>query len=63
MRPVTLSGMFKRGSTWRIALTRKDAAGTPINLTGLVTRIMFRADSADGAVIVTLSDGSSEIWT
>lgn len=58
MRPVTLSGMYKRGSTWRIAMVRKASDGTPVNLTGLVTRIMFRADSVDGAVIVTLSDGN-----
>ena len=57
MRPVTLSGFFKRGSTWRIRLTRKDPTGAPIDMTGLVTRAMFRGDSVDGSVVAILHDG------
>lgn len=59
MRPVTLSGFFKRGSTWRIRLTRKDATGAPIDMTGLAlaTRAMFRGDSVDGSVVAILSHG------
>lgn len=55
-KPVTLNGYFKRGSTWTIGLTRKAPDGTPIDLTGLETRAMFREGSVDGTVIVTLTD-------
>lgn len=55
-KPIVLGGYFKRGSTWTIGLTRKAPDGTPIDLTGLETRAMFREGSVDGAVIVTLTD-------
>lgn len=57
MKPVLLSGYYKRGSSWALSLTRKDSAGTPIDMTGLVTRAMFRAGNVDGEVRFTLEDG------
>ena len=41
MRPVTLTGFFKRGSTWTLSVIRKGPTGAPIDMTGLVTRAMF----------------------
>lgn len=55
---ITLTGFFKRGSTWQIALTRKNPNGTAVNLAGLVTRAMFREGSVDGEVKVILEDGA-----
>lgn len=56
-KPAFLHGYFKRGSTWRIGLTRKAPDSTPVDLTGLMTRAMFREGGVDGTVIVTLTDG------
>jgi hypothetical protein len=56
MALVTLPSTYKVGSTWTFALTRKDSAGTPIDLSGLAVRSMFRANSVDGTVIATLTD-------
>jgi hypothetical protein len=53
---ITDPAAYKCGSTWTFVLTRKDATGTPIDLTGLAVRSMFRQDSAAGPVIVTLTD-------
>jgi hypothetical protein len=57
-RPQSLSALFKRGSTWAIALIRRDADGDPIDLSGLTSRAMFRKDSVDGEVLVTLDDSA-----
>lgn len=56
-KPILLTGYFKRGSTWAIAMNRKAPDATPIDLTGLTTRVMFREGSLDGTVVVTLTDG------
>ena len=56
MSVVTLPSTYKVGSTWTFVLTRKDSENTPIDLTGLSVRAMFRANSVDGAVIATLTD-------
>jgi hypothetical protein len=51
---------FKSGSTWTFHFTRK--AGTPavpVDITGLTSRVMFRASGVDGPVIATL--GNSDI--
>ena len=56
MQPFALTSFFKRGSTWTLSVIRKDPTGAPIDMTGLVTRVMFREGSVDGAVVVTLSD-------
>lgn len=48
---------FKVGSTWTFHLTRK--AGSPavaVDITGLTSRIMIRADSVDGAVVLTIAN-------
>lgn len=55
-KPALLSGTFKRGSSWVIGFTRKDSAGAPVDMTGLVTRAMFRAGSVNGEVKFTLDD-------
>jgi hypothetical protein len=56
MSVASLPSTYKIGSTWVFVLTRKDSTGTPIDLTGLSVRAMFRAESVDGAVIATLTD-------
>lgn len=53
---VKLSGTFKRGSSFAIRLTRT-ASGSPVNLSGLTTRAMFRSGSVNGDVLFTLTDG------
>lgn len=58
MKPILLSGSFKRGSSWGISLTRKNADDTPVDLTGLTTRSMFRLNSVNGTVAFTLVDGA-----
>lgn len=58
MKPVAIDGFFKRGSTWRIGITRKDSLGVAIDMTGLDTRSMFRESGIDGAVILTLDDAA-----
>jgi hypothetical protein len=55
-KPVTLSGYFKRGSTWQIKVTRKDSTDTVVDMTGLTTRAMFREGGVDETVIVTLDE-------
>jgi len=55
-KPTLLSGTFKRGSLWTIGFTRKDSAGDPVDMTGLVTRAMFRANGVNGEVKFTLDD-------
>lgn len=48
---------FKVGSTWTFRFTRK--AGDPavaVDITGLTSRVMFRADSVDGDVAKTVED-------
>ena len=52
---ITEPAAYKCGSTWTFVLTRKDAEGTPVDLTGLTVRAMFRAENTDGAVIATLT--------
>ncbi len=58
MNPVKLSGFFKRGSTWRFSLIRKDSAGAAIDLTGQTVRAIFRTISVDGDVLLTM-DGTN----
>jgi hypothetical protein len=55
-KPIALSGYFKRGSTWLLKVTRKDELGELIDMTGLVTRAMFREGGVDETVIVTLDE-------
>lgn len=48
---------FKVGSTWTFHFTRK--AGTPavpVDITGLTSRVMFRADGVDGPVVLTITN-------
>lgn len=54
--PVTLNGYFKRGSSWDIGFLRKDPTGAPVNMTGLVTRAMFRRGDPNGPLVVTLEE-------
>ncbi len=57
MKPKALSGFFKRGSTWRFSLIRKDSSGVAIDLSDVTTyRALFRTESVDGEVILTLND-------
>ncbi len=56
--PVQLSGFFKRGSQWTIPFTRKNPDLTAVDMTGLVTRIMFRVGSVNGVVKLTLTVGA-----
>jgi hypothetical protein len=57
-KPVALSGYFKRGSTWQILVTRKNPDETPVNMTGLTTRAMFREGGVDETVIVELDEAA-----
>lgn len=57
-KPTLLSGTFKRGSSWTIGFARKDSAGDPVDMTGLVTRAMFRAGSVNGEVKFTLTNAA-----
>lgn len=48
---------FKVGSTWTFHFNRK--AGTPavpVDITGLISRIMFRADGLESPVALTLTN-------
>ena len=56
MKPVAIEGFFKRGSTWRISITRKNPDLTPVDITGLATRVMFREGGVDGTVIAEIDD-------
>lgn len=56
MSTLTLTGFFKRGSTWQILHTRKDDQGAAVNISGLTQRVMFREGGVDGEVKVTLTD-------
>jgi len=58
VKSVAIDGFFKRGSTWRIGITRKDSTGTVIDMAGLTTRSMFRESGIDGTVILTLDDAA-----
>ncbi len=58
LKPTKISGYFKRGSSWEISLTRLNPDQTPVNLTGLVTRAMFRTGGVNGPVVVTLTEGA-----
>lgn len=53
MKPKALIGFFKRGSTWNFNLVRK-FEGVPIDLTGQTARSIFRTESVDGTVLLTL---------
>lgn len=57
-KPVELSGLFKRGSSWPIGFTRKDESGAVVDMTGLTTRAMFRTVSVAGTVKFTLDDAA-----
>lgn len=54
---ITQPETFKLGSTWRFVVTRKNSDGSPIDLSGLAARAMFREESEDGPVKATLTDG------
>jgi len=58
MKPVQLSGFFKRGSTWRFAIIRKDSLGAAIDLTGQAFRALFRTESVDGDVLLTMTSAN-----
>ena len=55
MKPKSLTGFFKRGSTWAIAIIRKDSAGVAVSLAGMTARSIFRTESVDGTIILTLN--------
>ncbi len=55
MKPKALSGFFKRGSTWNFSIIRKDSAGVAIDLTGMTARSIFRTESVDGTILLTLN--------
>lgn len=55
---VEIKGYFKRGSSWDFALIRKNPDLTPVNMTGLTTRAMFRRGDPDGVIVATLSVGT-----
>lgn len=60
MKPVSVPGLYKRGSTWRLALRRTGPSGAPIDLSGVTqARAMFRAGT-DAPVIVTLTGSVGE---
>lgn len=54
MKPKQLSGFWKRGSSWSFSIIRKDSLGVAIDLTGMTARTIFRAESVDGTVLLTL---------
>ncbi len=59
MKPKALSGFFKRGSTWRFSLIRKDSTGTSIDLTDVTLfRAIFRLESVDGTVLLTIDSAN-----
>lgn len=58
--PTELLGTFKVGSSFSIKLTRK-AGGNPVDMTGLVTRSMFRAQSPVGNLLFTLTEGDGVV--
>ena len=58
MKPKALSGFWKRGSTWSLSIIRKDSGGVAIDLDGMTARSIFRTESVDGAVLLTLDDAS-----
>lgn len=56
-RPTLIDGYFKRGSSYRFRITRLASDGiTPIDLTGLTTRAMFRDGSETGTLLFTLEE-------
>ncbi len=56
MKPRQLSGFYKRGSTWRFGVRRRDKeTGILVDITGMTARSMFRAESVDGTVLLTLN--------
>ncbi len=58
-RPTLIDGYFKRGSSYRFKITRLASDGiTPIDLTGLTTRAMFRDGSETGTLLFTLTEGN-----
>lgn len=57
MKPTPLAGLYKRGSAWLIGLARKQSDGTPVDLTGMTARAMFRTGDDSGPDVVTLTDG------
>lgn len=57
MKPTLLNGFFKCGSTWNFALIRKDSAGVGVDISDLAARMMFRSESVNGTVLLTLETG------
>lgn len=58
-RPTLIDGYFKRGSSYRFRITRLASDGiTPIDLTDLTTRAMFRDGSETGTVMFMLEEGN-----
>jgi hypothetical protein len=60
-KPVKLTGNYKRGSTWTIRHTATDDAGVAEDWTDAIPRVMFRTESVDGTILLTLTlaDGLS----
>lgn len=54
MKPKALSGFWKRGSSWSFSIIRKDSAGVAIDLTGMTARTIFRTESVDGTILLTI---------
>lgn len=51
---------IEQGTTWTLSLTWKDAAGTPINLTGYSARMQIRSSyEATSPLIELLSSGGT----
>ena len=54
---ITQPAAYKLGSTWRFTHRRKQPDGSPVDLTGLAVRAMFRIGSVEGDVLATLTEG------
>lgn len=59
MKPKALSGFFKRGSTWVIRHTATNDAGVAEDWTDAIPRVMFRTESVDGTILLTLTTADS----
>jgi hypothetical protein len=55
-KPIALSGEYKRGSYWAIVHVRRNPDDSGVDMTGLVTRDMFRANGLYEPVVVTLNE-------
>jgi len=55
-KPIELSGEYKRGSSWSLTMIRRDSTNAVVDMTGLVTRAMFRANGLYEPVVLTLDE-------